>query len=146
MILVDTSIWGRLADSDDPLYGQAKSAFQKVLRNSMGPAIAAQSLYEFWVVATRPTANNGLAWTPERATVWITKLQRSCFFIPEDPRTFQIWQNLVTTYNTSGKAAHDARLVAVMQLHGINSILTFNVKDFARYDVTIIDPKIFPTL
>ena len=33
----------------------------------------------------------------------------------------------------TGKTTHDARLVAAMNVHGISSILTFNVQDFARY-------------
>ncbi len=141
MILVDTSVWGRLANSADPLYKPAKLALQKAIRDSAGPAVAAQTLYEFWVVATRPVANNGLGWRAARAAIWISKLQHTCHFLPEDPRTFPIWEQLVTTYNTSGKPAHDARLVAVMKLHNIDSILTFNVKDFTRYGVTTVDPQ-----
>ena len=32
-----------------------------------------------------------------------------------------------------GKGAHDARLVAAMERHGLARILTFNVDDFKRY-------------
>jgi predicted nucleic acid-binding protein len=143
MILVDTSIWGRLADKSDPLHDKAKLALQKVIRNSMVPAVAAQSLYEFWVIATRPVANNGLGWQPVRAAGWMKKLPQTCRLIPEDPRILGVWERLVTSHSTSGKGAHDARLVAVMELHGIASILTFNVKDFVRYGVVVVDPQTF---
>jgi predicted nucleic acid-binding protein len=37
-------------------------------------------------------------------------------------------------YRVSGVQVHDARLVAAMHIHGVKRILTFNTKDFARYD------------
>ena len=41
-----------------------------------------------------------------------------------------------------GKRAHDTRLVAAMKTHGIPCIVTFNVKDFARYsDVQVLFPE-----
>ncbi|MCG6133823.1 MAG: hypothetical protein MET45_04030 [Nostoc sp. LLA-1] len=33
---------------------------------------------------------------------------------------------------------HDARLVAVMCVHGLTHILTFNISDFTRYSNEII--------
>ena len=141
MILVDTSIWGRLAYKSDPLHAIAKNALQQAIRTNTGTAIAAQSLYELWVVATRPVANNGLGWSPSRITNWITMLQRNYLFLPEDPAIFEIWKQTPSLHATSGKSAHDARLVAAMQFHGVDTILTFNAKDFVRYGVKIIDPQ-----
>jgi predicted nucleic acid-binding protein len=47
----------------------------------------------------------------------------------------------VKAYRVSGKNTHDARLVAAMHVHGIESILTFNGNDFGRYTgITAIDP------
>jgi predicted nucleic acid-binding protein len=37
-------------------------------------------------------------------------------------------------YRVSGVQVHDARLVAAMRVHGVRRILTFNTKDFARFD------------
>ena len=39
----------------------------------------------------------------------------------------------MATYRVSGKNTHDGRIAAAMRVHGINTILTFNVHDFARY-------------
>src|SRR4051812_2817293 len=83
MILVDTSICGRLADKGDPLHLIAKTAMQYALRQPTPPFIAAQTLYEFWVVATRPKGNNGLAWEPSRAAAWLRKLRQTCIFLEE---------------------------------------------------------------
>jgi hypothetical protein len=46
----------------------------------------------------------------------------------------------VAGYQVSGKNAHDARLVAAMLVHGIESILTFNTQDFFRYgEIRVLD-------
>jgi len=143
MILVDTNIWGRLADLEDSLHLQAMNAMKWLIRYDH-PAVAAQSLYEFWVVATRPIAQNGLEWSPARARKWIEASQRTCKFLPESSQLFGIWSDLVTSHATKGKPAHDARLVAFARYYGISQILTFNIGDFPRYGITVLDPKTIP--
>ena len=143
MILVDTSIWGRVAVKLDPLHEPAIKALQWVIRHDQ-PAVAAQSLYEFWVVATRPIKQNGLGWLPLRAASWVQACRRSCKFLPDDPRLFDVWATLVATHATKGKPAHDARLVAYMNVYAISSILTFNTGDFTRYGITVLDPQTMP--
>jgi len=55
--------------------------------------------------------------------------------------TYSIWRSLVVAHSVMGKQVHDARLVALMQSHGITHILTLNGADFARYPgITIVDP------
>jgi hypothetical protein len=44
----------------------------------------------------------------------------------------------------SGVQVHDARLAAVMRVHGVTHILTFNPGDFARYGVTAVAPQDVP--
>jgi predicted nucleic acid-binding protein len=44
------------------------------------------------------------------------------------------------THEASGKASHDARLVAAMKVHGITHVLTFNVDDFKRYEISVLHP------
>ena len=44
-----------------------------------------------------------------------------------------VWQALARNYDVKGKNAHDARLVAAMQRHGIGHLLTFNKPDFTRF-------------
>ncbi|MFZ4575559.1 MAG: hypothetical protein ACOYN0_14270, partial [Phycisphaerales bacterium] len=41
--------------------------------------------------------------------------------------------HLVASHGAKGKSSHDARLVAAMQSHGIERVLTFNTADFQRY-------------
>jgi predicted nucleic acid-binding protein len=47
----------------------------------------------------------------------------------------------VIQYRVSGKPAHDARLVAAMQVHGLTSILTFDRTGFSRYaGIKVVHP------
>jgi hypothetical protein len=40
---------------------------------------------------------------------------------------------------------HDARLVAVMRVHGLTHVLTFNPTDFTRYPgITVVRPQDVP--
>jgi len=41
----------------------------------------------------------------------------------------------------AGKQTHDAHLVAIMEVHSVQSILTFNVGHFMRFaNITVLDP------
>ena len=52
----------------------------------------------------------------------------------------QKWVSLVELYGVTGFRAHDARYVAMMQIYDIRHLMTYNVKHFASYPITIIDP------
>jgi predicted nucleic acid-binding protein len=104
--------------------------------------ITSQNLVEFWAVATRPAMENGLGLTVEQAMGQVLDLKRLFVLLPEAPLQSE-WERLVTTYRVSGKNSHDARLVAAMMVHGIGSVLTFNVQDFTRYaSITVLDPSL----
>jgi hypothetical protein len=45
----------------------------------------------------------------------------------------QAWRRVVIAAKVSGIQVHDARLVAAMHLHGIQNLLTINVKDSRRF-------------
>jgi hypothetical protein len=52
------------------------------------------------------------------------------------------WQRLVVQHDVKGRNAHDARLVAAMNVHGVGHILTFNITDFTRYPgIIVLDPR-----
>jgi predicted nucleic acid-binding protein len=62
MILVDTNIPLRIAQAGHPHRQAALDALQRLtLRDQEHFAIAPQSLYEMYVVLTRPASVNGIA-------------------------------------------------------------------------------------
>ncbi len=104
-------------------------------------AVVPQVLYEFWVVATRPGVVNGLGYSASRASADIDDILRVNALYADDSSILPRWRFLVQRHRVLGKKAHDARLVAAMLRHGITHLLTFNAKDFARFDeIVVIKP------
>ncbi|MGI8756112.1 MAG: type II toxin-antitoxin system VapC family toxin [Acidimicrobiales bacterium] len=144
--MLDANILLRLIEMSHPHHIAARTALKVLRARADRCVVVAQSLNEFWVVATRPTANNGLGKTPAQAAAWLSFFERQFPILPELPLHAE-WKRLVTTYGTRGLPAHDARLVAAMKVHGISHLLTFKGKDFARYqtgeNIILVDPQSF---
>lgn len=100
-----------------------------------------QSVYEFWVVATRPLAQNGLGMTTQHTKAKLDELAGAIELLPESPTVLDEWLRLVVRYDCKGKPAYDARIVAAMLVHGMTQLLTLNARDFLRYpEITLLDP------
>jgi predicted nucleic acid-binding protein len=103
--------------------------------------VVPQNLYEFWVVCTRPLANNGLGKSVAEAAAEVAKLKTIFTLLDDTPAVFPTWEQLVSTHAVLGKNAHDARLVAAMLVHGVTHLLTFNDADFRRFTaITVLIP------
>jgi predicted nucleic acid-binding protein len=71
-------------------------------------------------------------------------IERQFGFLPDNQQIHAVWRRLVNDHNVRGRQVHDARLVAVMRVHGLSHLLTLNGSDFIRYGgITIIDPSDF---
>ncbi len=135
IFLIDTNVLVRLEDSLDPRHVEALGAIEWLKRNGHDCQIVPQVLYEFWVVATRPLEGNGLGLDPGKAEDAIQEWM-SFFRLRLDERgVFRRWIDLVSMNQVRGKTAHDARLVAAMERHGLTNLLTFNPADFARFSL-----------
>ena len=96
---------------------------------------------ELWVVATRPVRQNGLGLSTLDATSELMRLKSMFPLLPDTPAIYPRWESLVIQHQVSGKPAHDARLVAAMQVHGLTSILTFDKTGFSRYaGIEVVSP------
>ena len=131
--LLDTNILTRLVQSAHPQRLSALNAVNKLRQQGELLCIVPQNLYEFWVVCTRPAAQNGLAMTTAHTALEISQIKTQFTLINDTPSILAEWELLVTQHQVRGKNAHDARLVAAMLAHGIQQILTFNASDFQRY-------------
>lgn len=135
MILVDTNIPLRIAQVGHPHRQPALDALDLLtLRDRESFAISPQSLYEMYVVCTRPISSNGFGYTPQEAANEIAATRAVFSFSTEPLQIYPVWEVLVVKHAVHGKQAHDARLVAFMIQHSITKILTFNDADFRRYD------------
>jgi predicted nucleic acid-binding protein len=130
-ILLDTNVVLRLADRSAPDHGLVRKAMSKLDAGGTALVLAPQILVEFWVVATRPVDVNGFGWSPAIVSDAIARVRARFRLLPEGPELFERWLELVTRGDLRGKRAHDARLAAIALVHGVRSILTLNVADFA---------------
>lgn len=140
-VLLDANVLLRIAQTTSAQHHDAVSSVSNIRNLGHEQVVVPQSLYEFWVVATRPIANNGLAFSPSECDQTIDSFVK-VFSLLEDPiGTFSEWRTLVLSKACLGKVAHDARYVSAMSLLGIQHVLTFNTSDFSRFlSIAVIDP------
>ncbi len=145
--LIDTSVLVRLADSSDPAHSIAALAVLRLHRQGQALHATPQVLVEFRNVATRPRDVNGLGLTAAQTEAIAAQSESDFPILHETPDIFPAWKAIVQGLGVVGKQVHDARLVAVCQVHRVSHLLTFNVGHFTRLagfvpGLTIVDPAI----
>jgi len=139
--LVDTNIWLRAVQRESPHHALAVNALAALLTRGEVIGLVAQNLIEFWSVASRPSAANGLGWPVATVLQEIDRLLTQFPLLEETPALFTHWRHLVTTHQIIGRRVHDARLVAAMLAHGVTHLLTFNGDDFRAFnEIVVVSP------
>ena len=138
---VDTNVLLRAVAPQSAQHGTATRAIKALLASGEELSIAAQVVMEFWAVATRPLDVNGYGWTAAETEAQVNALLSQFSLLPETPAVFAEWLSLVRGIGVVGKQVHDAHIVAVMNIHGVRRLLTFNATDFAAYNVEIVSPE-----
>ena len=140
--LADTNILLRWVSPADPQHSLAVDSVKALQRRGEVVHITPQNLIEFWGVATRPVAVNGLGMSPAEAEREVKSLERLFPLVPDSPAVYAQWKKLVFAAGVSGVKVHDARLAAVMLVNGLTHVLTFNTDDFKRFPgITAINPR-----
>jgi predicted nucleic acid-binding protein len=140
--LVDTNVLLRWAQPHHPLNSVVQAALDVLQQRGEGAFITPQNLIEFWNSATRPADRNGFGFTPAQADREVTRLEQLFLLAPDTPAIYSAWRQLVVAVGVSGVQVHDARLVAVMRVHGLTHILTLNAQDFNRYPgIVAVNPR-----
>ena len=140
-VLVDTNVLLRRTQPDHPSYTLAVESVAKLLAAGDPVYFTLQNVTEFWNVATRPAANNGLGLSVALTLSEVEKIERLLTVLPDSPAVYNEWKRLVVRHGVMGVKVHDAKLVAMMNVHGIRRILTFNTDDFLRYGVEAVHPS-----
>lgn len=141
--LLDTNILLRTINPHDPKHIITAAAIDTLNARRERIVIAPQNLIEFWNVCTRPSNKNGLGFTLKKTQTKVDRLKRLFIFLPDTQEIYTQWERLVKTYEVKGSKVHDTRLVAFMLVHQIGHILTFNVRDFQRFnnEITPVSPS-----
>ena len=138
---VDTNVLLRCIDDGHVAQLVAINALFALRDRGEALSIFSQNLIEFWAVATRPVSSNGLGLSIADAEIEVINLKTLFALLPDTPEIFSAWEKIVLQYQVSGKQAHDARLVAAMNVHNVTHLLTFNTADFKRFsEITAVSP------
>ena len=138
--LIDTNVLLRGVARGSYRHAVAADAVAKLLSQGDDLFVTPQVLIEFWSVATRPVNVNGFGWTVEVVRREIDAILSQFPVLPDTPAVFGQWLRLVADNNVIGKKVHDVRLVAVLQVHQVTRLLTFNVGDFKGYGISAVSP------
>jgi predicted nucleic acid-binding protein len=140
-VLLDTNIIIRAAQPSLPVWAEIDKSLSLLVAHQATLCLVPQTLYEFWVVATRPSAQNGFGLDPVEARTLLDATREHFTLLRDEQGILEAWLNLVTRHGVSGKAAHDARIVAAMQCHAITTLVTFNNVDFVRFPIQALTPQ-----
>jgi predicted nucleic acid-binding protein len=141
-VLIDSNVLLRRAQPIHPAHLSAVQSVAKLLARGVPVYFTPQNITEFWNVATRPAENNGLGLPHETVAAEVATIEELLTLLPDSPAIFPEWKRLVTQYRVGGVKVHDARLAAVASVYGIESILTFNGEDFARFEhLAVLHPS-----
>lgn len=141
-VVLDTNIL--LAATDE-----ARSAHARALATldewpAAGTALytSGQILREYLAVVTRPVVDNGLGLAQRDALTNVRAFRGRLRLVAETEKVADRLLALVDEIDCLGKQLHDANVVATMLVHGIDTLVTLNAADFARYEqhVAVLTP------
>jgi predicted nucleic acid-binding protein len=92
-----------------------------------------QVIREYLGVATRPAAQNGLGLTVPDALDNARAFRSRMRLLTEDAKVANRLAELLRETKSGGKQVHDANVVATMLVHGVDTVVTLNTVDFARF-------------
>lgn len=140
--LVDSNILLRWVKPDHSDYPIVVSAIEGILRRGDALCYTSQNVGEFWNACTRPVDRNGYGLSPREADQRAKLFEGKLRLLPDSLAVHEEWRRLIVAHDVSGVQVHDARLAAAMRVHGVERILTFNDRDFARFPgIEAIHPR-----
>jgi len=141
-ILLDTNLLLRRSQPSAHDHKIAIHALATVRASGRKFFISSQTIYEFMAVATRSVAENGLGLSYAAADIALTHLLTDIDVLFDSAVVVAETRRLIVLHKVTGKKVHDARLAAIMNVHGIKEILTFNHRDFDRYpEIVALNPR-----
>jgi predicted nucleic acid-binding protein len=124
--LLDSNILIYSLSSLSPFYEATLATLARLGESGSILCIAPQSIYEFWVMATRPSINGGLGLNPAEARGEIEEFLERFQLLDDSFLTWSDIINLAVAEDVIGRRIHDARIVAVMRAHGLTDVLSFD--------------------
>jgi predicted nucleic acid-binding protein len=139
---VDTNVLLRLSHKEHPQHELIATALRRLVARQVELCFTPQNLGEFWNVSTRPRERNGLGLSIEETESHVGAIERRMTILQEEKRVYLTWRRLLLAHNVRGVQVHDAHLAAVLEVHEVAHLLTFNGPDFRRFtNVSAVHPQ-----
>jgi len=131
--LLDSNILLRISKSNDPQHAAISQALHALVGQGVRLCYTSQTLGEFWNASTRPLDKNGFGLSIVETDRLARVIERDFELLPDSREVHDRWRSLLVAHNIQGVQVHDARLAAIMYVHGVGQLLTINVRDFRRF-------------
>ena len=137
--VVDTNllIYGTVSSS--PWHKEAKHWLASLVSKGTELCITPQVVREYLVVLTRGNIFEH-QFTPAEAIGELETILPTFTLCEEKEETVSHLRSLVRRYEVRGKSIHDANVVATMVTYGIKRLVTYNTRDFRRYNEIELEP------
>jgi predicted nucleic acid-binding protein len=134
---VDTNVLLRLSHRNHPQHNVIAAAMRRLIDRDVVFCFTPQNLGEFWNASTRPLERNGFGLSIQETDAHVRSIEQTMKLLPEDERVYRAWRRLLLSHDVRGVQVHDAHLAAVLEVHGVTHLLTFNGTDFKRFPALI---------
>ncbi len=139
---LDTNVLLRLVETAHPFHKITTHALKNLKLKGAEFCISLQNASEFWNVCTRPLENNGLNQSIDTAAKHLARFEQLFLYVEENSEVYRNWIDIIVRYSVVGVKVHDAKIVALMMAHNIQTLLTFNAADFKRFsEIVAVSPK-----
>lgn len=130
---LDTNVLLRLSHSSHPLHGLLSDCMVHLAANDVELCFTTQNLGEFWNVSARSPDRNGFGLPIQEVARRFEALVHKMTLLPETEEIYSVWLRLLQSHEVRGVQVHDAHLAAVLEVHQVTHLLTFNGADFKRF-------------
>jgi predicted nucleic acid-binding protein len=132
--MLDTNVLLAATDEGRAEHHQALTIVNNWPARGVALYISGQIVREYLAVATRPAEKNGLGLPLAGALANAHAFRGRTSLLAEDAKVSDRLLALLGDVACGGKQIHDANVVATMLVHGIDTIVTMNTDDFARFE------------
>ncbi|MGL5817573.1 MAG: type II toxin-antitoxin system VapC family toxin [Phycicoccus sp.] len=131
--VLDTNVLLAATDEGRHDHAAAVAALNAWPASGMVLYTSGQILREYLVVATRPVENDGLGLARTDAVANVRAMAARLRLLAEDAKVSARLLELLDGVECTGQQVHDANVVATMLVHGIDTVVTINTRDFVRF-------------
>jgi predicted nucleic acid-binding protein len=132
--MLDTCVLLAATDENRDGHGDALTVLDVWPAKGTTLYISGQILREYLSAATRPAVANGLGLPLADALDNASAFRDRATLLAEGGKVTDRLQGLLREVTCGGKVVHDANVVATVLAHGLKTIVTTNLADFARFE------------